>query len=398
MDATGNAVVIYLHGAAIWANKFSAATGTWGTPGPVDGRSGGDAADPSIAVDKNGQWLAIWQQAYDNTLHGIWQSTSADGVAWTAPTAVTTAGREFYPVLAMNRDGVAVAVWTDTSNSRYTLTGSVRTGQTWAAPHVMKAATDNGDRYAAAAVSGRGEAFVTWDQDDDRPTDAELSVWMAKYSAAGGWAVATLLENYDANQAYSSNIATNAAGQAIFTWIQSTASTVELWERRYTADGALAPAVRITEGTNISWYPAPAVALDDSGTATAAWAFSVRGKNNVYTARAAGGATTWPSPTAMETDNAAADDGLNIFEWATYPHLGSDAAGNVVLIWRKRVGPRADLWGQRFSGGAWGTPTLLETRDTASAVVPRLAVGSGGAAAAVWIYFAEFEIWANILR
>ncbi|MES1165459.1 MAG: hypothetical protein ABUR63_06875 [Verrucomicrobiota bacterium] len=399
VDAAGNVGVVYVHGAAIWANRFSAMTGTWGTPVAVDGRPGGNASNASIAVDKNGQWLAIWQQAYDNTLHGIWQSTSANGTTWTAPAPITTTGRDFDPVLAMNRDGVAVAAWEDTTGNIFTLTGSVRTGGVWGAPRVLKVAADAGDRYPAVAVTGRGDAWVAWEQDDGTAAN-QLSVWVARYAAATGWTAATLIESYDTDQAYSAGVAANSAGQAVFTWIQATTSTAELWARRSAADGTLAPAVRVAEGADIAWAPSPSVTLDDTGTATAAWAFLVRGKYNVYTARAPWDAATWPPAMAMEMDNAAASDGQNMFEWSTYPMVGSDGAGNVVLTWRKRIGTvaRFDLWGQRFTGGAWSAATLLDSSDTASVVIPQLAVGVGGVAAVAWVHYAEFEIWANVLR
>ncbi len=398
VDDQGNVVVVYVHGGGIYSSRNLAATGSWGSPAPVDGRSGGVASSPSVAVDKNGKWLAVWQQANDNTLHGIWQSTSADGVAWAAPTPITASAGAYNPILRMNRDGVAVAAWNETIDNKVTASASVRASNAWSVPRVLRPGPDNGDRFVAAAVSSKGEAFVAWEQTDGGVADKD-SVWLARF-AGGAWGTATLLESYDGGLSYSPEIAANAAGQVIFTWIQSTTTTAELWVRRLGADGTLAAAFRVAEASDISWAPAPSVTLDDAGTATVAMALEVRNKNNTYAVRGPWSATTWPAPVALETDNDAADDRMDLYEWATYPNVGSDAAGNVVLTWRKRTGPRFDMYAARLAanGTAWGTPTLLETRDTAGVALPVTAVGANGVAVAAWVYFAEFEVWANLFR
>ena len=109
--------------------------------------------------------------------------------------------------------------------------------------------------------------------------------------------------------------------------------------------------------------------------------------------------TAWPATVAMEIDNAATDDDdNNITARAPMPIVKNDPAGNVFVICRKRVGKRFDLWSNRFSVGAWGTPAALETRDAQSVFWPSLGVGANGSAVAVWYYGTELDIWANVYR
>lgn len=107
----------------------------------------------------------------------------------------------------------------------------------------------------------------------------------------------------------------------------------------------------------------------------------------------------WQTPTQMEADDIAADNDPNSTLGAeTMPIVQHDPAGNVTLIWRKRMtGTRFDLWTRRLPvGGAWGAPELLETNTTDSVDFPALAVGIDGTAAATWWYDSAETVWANV--
>jgi len=281
----------------------------------------------------------------------------------------------------------------------FTLTASVRMNGTWTTPHVLRASTDQSERYAAAAVTSAGTAIVTWEQDDDT-APYHISVWQAAFSG-GAWSTASTVETFDGGDSYSANVATNNVGQAVLTWLQATGSTLQLWAQRWPATGTPEAPTMVAEATNIAWTPSPSVTLDDSGAATAAWAFEVKTKFNVYTSRATWG-QPWSTAMAMETDDDAADDnaGSNDYAWVTSPMLGHDAAGNVTLVWKKRAGALFNAWARNYDAGTglWTAGTLLETMDAHSIYAPSMAMGPTGVAVASWYYGYEFDIWANVYR
>ena len=418
VDSKGNAVVVYEHGYVLWSNYYSAATGTWGTPGPVDARADSNASWASVAVDKNGKYLAVWQQAYDNSIHGIWQATSTDGIHWSEPSAIATTGMLFTPYMAMNDDGIAGVVWVENLGvniNYFQLSGSVRGANgTWSAPHIMKASTDTGDRNPAIVVTGQGDVVVAWEQPDDRAASAaKTSIWMERYTG-GAWGSPSLVESYDTNWASYANLATNKAGQIVVTWLQYVNSD-ELWSRRYPASGTPDPPVRIGEPADIGTDTS--VVLDDAGNATVTMAITTKTRVQAYTSRAAWG-QAWSAPVAMETDNQAGYDNLDAFEYAISPHLARDATGNVYLIWRKRVDTgvdskmkilfRWDLWSRIYDAGSntWGPATPLETRDMNTMNPPqitsvfgeKISVNASGVAAVAWYYGYDLDVWANIYR
>lgn len=402
VDGKGNIVAVYMHGSGLASAYYDYSKGTWGAETAIDDSAMTSITEtPNVAVDKNGNWLAVWQQDPDIPQHGIWQSTSTDGVHWTAPAAITTTGKLFEPVLGLGPDGTAVVVWTENipPDNHFTLTASVRVNGTWTAPHVLRPGEDSGERYVSVAVTSTGTAIATWEQGDGTTQD-QLSVWQARFTA-GTWSAASLVETYTGGTADSANVATNNSGQSILTWIQNTDSTSALWAQRYPATGAPEAPQKVSEGSNIAWTPAPAVTLDDSGNATLAWAFQVKSKFEVYTARGAWG-QPWAAVTAMETDDDAADDHAdsNDYAWVTSPMVGHDMAGNVALVWKKRTGNRFDMWARNYdvTSGTWGPGTLLETMDTHDVFAPSMAMGPTGVAVAAWYYGYEYDIWANVYR
>ena len=57
----------------IWSNRYTAATGTWGTAELIEADNAGDARYPQVAVDSSGNAVAVWQQS-DGTRYNIWSN------------------------------------------------------------------------------------------------------------------------------------------------------------------------------------------------------------------------------------------------------------------------------------------------------------------------------------
>ncbi len=76
VDTSGNAIVVWEHYDGtfnyIWANRYTADTG-WGTAGPIESNNGGGAYEPQVAIDGNGNAIAVWSR-WDTTHQKIWAS------------------------------------------------------------------------------------------------------------------------------------------------------------------------------------------------------------------------------------------------------------------------------------------------------------------------------------
>jgi hypothetical protein len=398
VDAMGNVVVVYQNGNQIWSTRYDAQSNMWGTPGAIDSRNVAQY-EPKVAVDKNGIYLAVWGLPNDATNMGIWQSTSSDGIHWSASSAITKTNA-FSPALSMNSKGAAIVAWTQAANNLWTATASIRSasGAAWSTPQVLRPGDDDGDRNPVVAMSETGDAFAGWTQSEGGTAD-EISVWERSY-LSGAWQPATLFETVDDGPSYGIGISANASGDAIVTWfdVVGNPATMELWSRRYTHGGSFAPELSVLQATTIDYQVAPSVTLDDSGLATSAFGVMIGPSFEVFTSQLKQTDTTWPTPTQMETDDIAADNDPNSTLGAeTMPVVQHDPAGNVTLIWRKRTtGTRFDLWTRRLPvGGTWGAAQLLETDTTDSVLFPSLAVGTDGTAAVAW-YYDNDSVWAAV--
>ena len=74
IDANGNALAVWSQSDGtrtnIMANRYSAASGTWGAAALIE-TDNGNADSPQIAIDGNGNALAVWPQ-HDGTRFNIW--------------------------------------------------------------------------------------------------------------------------------------------------------------------------------------------------------------------------------------------------------------------------------------------------------------------------------------
>ncbi len=370
VDAVGNAVVVYEQGNQIWANRYDAKSNIWGTPGAIDSRNIAQYA-PRVAVDKSGIYLAVWYLPNDATNMGLWQSTSSDGIHWSASSAITRTNA-VTAALSMNSKGAAIVAWTQVVNNLYTAAASIRSTASgaWSTAQILRPGDDSGDRNPVVAMSETGDAFVGWTQSEGGTADY-ISVWERSY-VSGAWQPAALLETEDGGPSYGIGISANATGDAIVTWFDVTGNpaTMELWSRRYTHGGTFAAAQSIIQATSLDYQIAPSVTLDDSGVATSAFGVMIGSSYEVFTSQSKPSDAAWPTPTQMETDDIAAE------ERSEQHARRRDHADRPARSRRERDVDLAqahdrhpvDLWTRRLPvGGTWGRPCCSRpTPPTAS--------------------------------
>jgi hypothetical protein len=395
LDASGNALVVWEHGTAIWFNRYNAGTNTWGTEGPLTAVTGQSL---QVAIDGNAVATAIWE-APSGTTPGIWTST-ATGTSWSTPARLSS-GNATDAHIAAGGNGAAIAAWTENNaNNQFQLWVSQRptAGGAWSAARVIKPATDTGDRVPTLAMDAAGNGFLIWEQAPAQPdpgNDHTTSVWVSRYSA-GAFASPMALESYTAGDANSGHVALNASGAGMATWRQTFTDHDELWSRSY-AGGVWAAPQMIVTASLIASYQVPHVAIDPAGNAVAVWTQPIAsGAEQARISRHRVGQAAWDLPQPLETDNQTMGDASEDVS----PEVGVDAVGNATVIWRKKSATGLiNLWSRRLDAtGALGTPVRIDSQNLHSVFGHQLAVASNGAAMGVWYYASEFDIWAAVWR
>ena len=97
--------------ADIWSRRYSSANG-WAEPMRVESNDQGDAADPRFAFDGAGNAVAVWTQPNGSYL-SVWASRFTPAGGWSAATALQDhdSGNAMSPSIAVNADGETIAVW-----------------------------------------------------------------------------------------------------------------------------------------------------------------------------------------------------------------------------------------------------------------------------------------------
>jgi len=182
-DANGNAIAVwYQPGGAqysIYANHYQPGLG-WGTAGLIENNTG-EAYNPQIAFDANGNAIAVWRQ-FDGTRYNIWANRydAATGSWGTAELIETDTGWAVAPQIAIDANGNAIAVWVQSDGTRDSIWANRYVpGAGWGTAELVE--TDNAGHayYPQVAIDANGNAIAVWDQDDGTRYNIWANRWLA---------------------------------------------------------------------------------------------------------------------------------------------------------------------------------------------------------------------------
>ena len=384
IDANGNAIAVWNQSDGtqynIWANRYTAGSG-WGTAELIETLNGGyDAWDPQVAFDSNGNAIVVWAQRANAATSGrsIWANRYIAGSGWgTAELIETDSGGASDPQIASDGNGNAIAVWTQSDGTyarmwvnRYTA------GSGWGTPELIGTGNDGHARFPELAVDNSGNAIAVWTQSDGTRENAYAN----RYTVGSGWGTAELIgfDNvYDVY--YYPQVAFDGSGNAIAVWPQSDSTGMSIHANRYTVASGWGIAETIKAGNAQN----PHIAVDSEGNAFASWwEYDDTGRHRAWFNSYVPG-SGWGTAELME--NSASGN-------AGPPYIAFDNSDNALAVWTIS----GDLYARRYTvSSGWGTEELI---DTASGTVgwPRLAFDNSGNAIAVWQQFGGYySIWAN---
>jgi len=377
----GNALAVwYQHDGTrnnIWANRFDGSS--WGSATLIETDNAGNAYSPQIAIDSNGNALAVWYQ-YDGTRYSIW-ANRFDGSSWGSATLIETdnAGNAYSPQIAIDSNGNALAVWQQYDGTRYNIWANRFDGSSWGSATLIE--TDNaGTAYSPQiAIDSNGNALAVWYQYDG----TRNNIWANRFDGSS-WGSATLIETDNAGTAYSPQIAIDSNGNALAVWYQHGGTRNNIWANRF--DGSSWGSATLIESDNAGSAYSPQIAIDSNGNALAVWYQHDGTRYNIWANHFDG--SSWGSATLIEIDNAGS---------ASSPQIAIDSNGNALAVWYQSDGTRNNIWANRFDGSSWGSATLIETDNAGHAYFPQIAIDDNGNALAVWDQYdgTRNNIWAN---
>jgi hypothetical protein len=335
----------------------------------------GSVGQPRIAVDGQGDAIAVWQSE-DGKLEGgvssyeVRTAFRPAGGAWQIPERLSPYGQSAEEAnVAFDAHGDAFAVWDAYSSNvpegdaHFSVQAAFRpAGGAWQTPVDLSPVEAPGGVHPSLAVDAQGSAMVTWNR-------GAGPVQEAFRPAGGAWQAPVDLTQGNAEGDFS-QVAFDKHGDALAMW---------------QGDG-LQSAFMPDGGT---WQPPSIVgselvagsdfAVDGRGDSVAVWDSWTEGflSHRVVQAalRPAGG--EWQTPVDLS-------EGLDGEDWRWEPYeprVAIDEQGDAVVVWARGEGETQAA--SKPSGGAWQTPVDLSLPGTSDGDA-QVAFDGQGNALAVW--------------
>lgn len=233
VDPAGNAIAVWYKSDGtrtnIWANRYTSLG--WGTPALIETDNAGDARFPEIGVDSAGNAIVVWQQS-NGSYNSVWANRYSVATGW--GTAVTIESQTAYantPDIAIDRNGNAIAVWTQGNPTRSNIwmnRYSIATG--WG----TESAIETGDfdsSLAKVAIDPSGNALAVWQRLQQGGAIADI--WASRFNARSGWSAPAQIETDNAGTALNSRIVIDSRGNALAVWMQSDGIRTNIWANRF---------------------------------------------------------------------------------------------------------------------------------------------------------------------
>ena len=169
--------------ASIWANDYVAGSG-WGKAVPITnwGQGFGLSHYPQIAAGGSGA-LAVWHQ-WDGTRNNIWANRYLPGSGWGKPELIETNDTEtaYAPQIAVDADGNALAVWSQISArgkidvwaNRYV------PGMGWGMTELIETHNIGSAKLPQISINAGGDAVAVWFQFDGSYNSIWANHWLAQ--------------------------------------------------------------------------------------------------------------------------------------------------------------------------------------------------------------------------
>jgi len=199
---------------SMWAGApFAAyAAGSWSTAVNVSS-SQFLTSDPEIAIDADGVMIAVWSHVGVST-KTIQVSTSSDGQVWTSPVDISPISHEaIQPHIVVDGAGQATVIWTNTSGTDSIWTSKRESGETtWSTPVRLSVEAEETGQ-AQIVVDSNGVFTTIFNNWDAHKIQARTSIDGVTWDA-----IVTLAQEWSSQYLRNPQIAVDGAGRVTGIW------------------------------------------------------------------------------------------------------------------------------------------------------------------------------------
>lgn len=395
IDDQGNAIAIWhelntnsLASHSLWMNRYVKGSG-WGTAQLLED-DGGSVDESNLYIDAaSGRAVVIWEQMTSASLYDLWVRRFDPATGWSAAERIenldTTLGISHQAII--DGAGNVLAVWAqlDATFGTFSIWSNRYTvGSGWgtAATIENNKVVGGMDGTPSLASLGGGNAVAVW-----LTSGSGVHISTNVYSSSTGWGTASQIvtdSGIDMTVNYPTVVA-DGIGKALLTWGQwdfvNSMSVSNVFVKNYN-NGWSQESINVGSHQGSDLISNPSVASNKNGVAAVTW--GRKDQAVMANVRAANG--SWGQAAAVKSANA--DSVLSV------PQVGVDGVGNAMLVWPHLANDRSskDSWFSTFTsaGGSWAAGQLLEPYK-GTAIEPRIAVNSNGDRVVIWYNVTDFS-------
>lgn len=309
-------------------------TPAWGAEIPIENLAG-YTSNPAVALDPDGGAVAVWERLNGNKRDIRANRFDPESKTWltAAETIESGAGTAGGPQIALDAEGNGLAVWGQKVGEKFYVMSRAYSRSGWGAAEqrIDGGVPGNNDTpHPQLAMDAEGNALVLWHtsftvEDQDGNSHQETSIAVNHYQKGQGWSEAVQLFSGDKVPGNDRNrtpkLAVNADGRALAVWWQNS----KLLAVGYQPGKGWDTSVQIIDEDIVLF--ASALTMDDLGNAILVWAVEVDLDSSVLLASRYSVANgNWSKPMLVQP----AEDQS---QRAAIPIVGFDADSRATVAW-----------------------------------------------------------------
>jgi len=326
---------------AVWervsggARTLEAATGsapsaTWQPRQELPAPSSAMPLLARVAIDGAGDAMATWERPEGS--NGIVEASfrPAGAGPWRPATKLSETGEyQHPPQVAMDAEGLAVAVWEDKVSGEPEIYGARKPagGEAWQKAVRVSPAHEivpHNANEPQLTMDARGDAVAVWERFNEVEEIEAASMPAGTEAWRAPVKISTRVGKEGKAEPGSQQVAIDAQGRAVVVWWRETIEQIEAVAQTSVGGSWGTPLVISEPGPKVS---EPALAVDASGDAVAVWA-SNNGKQVLRSSSRPAGSASWGSPTPLPTEVPLQPE----------PSLGIDGQGDALASYVRYTG------------------------------------------------------------